>query len=180
MFRQLTRFTQICLAVILFSFVGFTNAATPTVGKTYFTKHNFKFEKGRHLTTNYWRGQLVPLNSTAKLISMGGKKMIIEVNGQKITFVNVAKHTQRTIEEIAGNLLSTKRTPISKKFANDIKFGTLRLGMSKKQAIQTRGYPPRHKTPSTESDLWVFWSSRFVQRSIAFANGKINRGRGLR
>ena len=178
MLRQLTRFTQICLAVVLVSFASLVNAA-PEVGKTYYTKHNFKFEKGRHVTTNYWRGELISLNSKAKVISMGGKKMVLEINGQNITILNVAKHSKKSLEQVADNLLSTKPVSLGKKFANDIKFGNLRLGMTKKQAIMTRGYPPAHKTPSTESNLWVYWSSKFIQLSLAFENGKISRGRGL-
>jgi len=180
MYRQLTRFTKICLTVILLSFVSLANAATPVVGNTYYTKHNFKFEKGRHVTTNYWRGQLISINSKAKVISMSGKKMVLEINGQNIGIVNVAKHSQKSLEQVASNLLSSKPVSIGKKFANDIKFGNLRLGMTKKQVLMTRGYPPAHKTPSTESNLWVYWSSKFVQHSLAFENGRISRGRGLR
>lgn len=180
MYKLLTRFIKICLAAILLSWVGLANAATPVIGKTYYTSHNFMFEKGRHITTNYWRGELVPINSKAKVISMSGKKMVLEINGQNITIVNVAKHSKKTLEEIADNLLSSKSASLGKKFANDIKFGNLRLGMTKKQVIMTRGYPPAHKTPSTESNLWTYWSSKFVQRSLAFKNGKVVKGRGLR
>lgn len=180
MYRQLAKLTTICVTLCLLSFSSLANAATPMVGNTYYTKHNFKFERGRHLTTNYWRGQLVSINSKARLISMSGKKMVIEIDGQKISLVNKRKHSQKSIKQIAENLLSSNPVSISGKFANDIKFGNLRLGMTKQEALMTRGYPPGHKTPSTESNFWVYWSSRFVQHSIAFENGKINAGRGLR
>ena len=180
MFRQLTRFTKICLTVTLFLFTNIANAATPEVGQTYYTQHNFKFERGRHLTTNYWRGEFVQLNSKAKVISITDKNMVLEINGRSITIRNIAKFSKRTIAEVAENLLSPDPVLIGNNFANDIKFGRLRYGMTKQEVIMTRGYPPGHKTFSTESDFWIYWSSRFVTHSLAFENGKLNEGRGLR
>jgi len=43
----------------------------------------------------------------------------------------------------------------------------------------TRGYPPRHKTPSLDGDTWVYWSSRFVHRTLVFQDGLLARGRSI-
>ena len=138
------------------------------------------FEKNRHVTTNYWRGQLVPVNSKVEVLSVDGKQMNLLFNGQTVTILNVAKHSQKTMDEIADNLLSESPVSISGKFTNDILAGQLRLGMSKEEVILTRGYPPAHKTYSTEANVWVYWSSRFVQRSLVFNNNKLTQGRGIR
>jgi len=169
----------IIAGVLLFSIVGTAQAQSRIVGQTYYTAYNFKMEKGRHVTTNYWRGELIPVGSPAKLVSMGGKTLVIEVNGRSIKIVNVRKHTRKTIEEVAELLLSQSQPWVGGQFASDIKAGNLRLGMSRKEALQTRGYPPAHKTPTLETRKWVYWSSKFIQRSIAFEGGVINRGRGL-
>ena len=47
-------------------------AVVPEIDKSYFTKHNFMFEKGRHVTTNYWRGELVPINSKVNVLAIDG------------------------------------------------------------------------------------------------------------
>ena len=180
MFRQLTRFTQICLAVTLLSLTSLANALTPEVGQTYYTQHNFKYERGRHLTTNYWRGELVPLNSKAKVVEMTDKKMVLDINGQYITIKNIAKHSRKIVAQVAENLLAPDPVLLEGNFVHDIKFGRLRYGMTKQEVIMARGYPPGHKTTSTESDFWIYWSSRFVTHSLAFENGKLNEGRGLR
>ena len=161
-------------------FAANAQAVIPQEGKTYFTKYNLKFEKGRHVTTNYWRGDLLPINSKVEVISMSGKRLIINWKGNQITILNVAKHSKKSIEEIADKLLSNKPVGLGKRYRKDIKFGVLRLGMTKKQVIKTRGYPPAHKTYSTEADRWTYWSSKFVQRSLLFENGRLVRGRGLR
>lgn len=167
------------LACIL-AFNNIANAALPEVGKTYFTKHNFMFEKGNHITTNYSRGELVPVNSEVQVKSIRGNKMVLTFNGQDITIENAAKYTKKSIEEVGDRLLSTTPVNVTGKFAKEIRFGEMRLGMTKDEVIMTRGYPPAHKTISTESDLWTYWSSRFVQLSIVFEDGKLVQGRGLR
>lgn len=177
MFSVKKIFTVIAVSLCLFSTSAF---AKVSVGKTYYTKYNFKHEKGRHITTNYWRGIFVPINSLAKVVAIGGDELVLEINDQTVTILNKRKHTQRSIEKIASELLSTNKSKISGKYSDAIESGELRLGMTKKQVIQSRGYPPRHKTPSNKASLWVYWSSRFVQLSLAFRGDRLTRGRGIR
>lgn len=167
-------------SLFLLSQTSVVSAAQPVVGKSYYTAYNLMFEKGRHITTNYWRGELLPINSLVKVVSISKKKMVLDYKGFEIAVVNVPKHTKKTIEEVADKLLSTSQVSLGKRFAKDIKYGEMRLGMTKSEVIKTRGYPPAHQTYSTESDRWTYWSSRFVQMSLVFENGKLTRGRGLR
>ena len=169
---------SVFLSLLFFSLTS--SAAIPVEGQTYFTKHNFMFEKKRHLTTNYWRGELVPINSQVEVVSIDKKTMVLKYEGRKITVLNVVKHTRKNIEEIADRMLSTTPVNTSGSYAKSMKFGEIRLGMTKDQVIKTRGYPPTHKTISTESDVWIYWSSRFVQRSLVFENNRLTQGRGLR
>ncbi len=156
-------------------------AATPIVGSTYFTKYNFKIEKERHLTTNYWRGEMIPINTPVVLKSIGAKEFTISIDGRLIVFKNVRKFTLRDPKVIAEELLSPSRLTIpgNAERRDDIESGTLRFGMTKQEVIMTRGYPPRHKTSSTKANRWVYWSSRFVQRTLVFRNNVLVEGRGL-
>jgi hypothetical protein len=52
--------------------------------------------------------------------------------------------------------------------------------MTKEQVLMTRGYPPRHRTPSLEGNRWVYWSSRVVQLTVVFDGDVLIEGRGLR
>ena len=152
------------------------------VGQQYYTQYNFWVEKETHVTTNYSRGELIPLNTAVTVESIGGKTMLLDVDGRKIMIENKQKFTQRGIETIAEEMLGRQKVSLSKYSTDrqaDLESGILRLGMSKEEAIMTRGYPPRHKTPSTKANNWVYWTSRFVQLTIVFENGKLTRGRGL-
>lgn len=181
--------TQALLIVTISIFSALTQAADilPKMvaveeGKQYYTRYNFKSEKNKHRTTNYWRGEITPINTKVTLKSLSKKKIVLDVDGKKITLSNVKKHTKKDTQQIASELLSPTKLPLNKlpkKFANDIKRGVLRLGMTKDQVLMTRGYPPQHRTPSTEDDLWVYWNSRFVIQSLAFTNGKLTQARGV-
>ncbi|MBX2848662.1 MAG: DUF2845 domain-containing protein [Acidiferrobacterales bacterium] len=161
-------------------FVSSSQAALPEVGNSYYTQHGFFFEKGKHITTNYGRGEFVPANSQVQVKSVKGKRMVLTYKGQDITIENAEKYTNKSITEVGDRMLSNTPVAIGGRFAKDIAMGVMRLGMTKDEVIQTRGYPPAHKTPSTDYDTWVYWSSRFVQLSLVFENGRLTQGRGLR
>ncbi len=177
---QLSKMIKVIGLITALCFATSAYAVVPQKGGTYFTQHNIFFEKGRHVTTNYSRGDLLPVNTKVKVIKIGSKKMTIKSKYGVVTLVNAKKHTKKTMEEVADRFLGLTPTKNSSKFSKDITYGEMRLGMTKKQVIMARGYPPAHKTYSTDSDRWVYWTSKFVQRSIIFENNRLVRGRGLR
>jgi len=155
---------------------------SPQPGNEYYTRYTFYYEREAFKSTNYRRGIMVPINTKAKLISLGSEEFLLEVKGQVIKVKNIQKYSGCSSEEFASKMLSSVPTNIDalgKRSAADIKSGTLRLGMNKEQAIMARGYPPVHETPSIEMDRWVYWSSRFVKRTIVFYDGILSEGRGL-
>jgi hypothetical protein len=156
----------------------------PVVGKDYFTRFTFHQEKNEYVTTNYSRGELIPINTPVKLVSMSGTKMVLKRldNNQEIKVDNEEKYTKQPIKGIAAMMLSADRTPLEKlpdEVANAVKNGDLRRGMTKELALMARGYPPAHETPSTDGDRWTYWSSRFVKLTVLFFNGRLSEGRGI-
>lgn len=152
------------------------------VGGEYYTRFTFYYERGTYKSTNYRRGTPVPINTPARLVSVGSKEFVINVRGENIKVENIPEYTGVSTPEFAAKMLSPEPTPIDgygKRMASDIRSGTLRLGMTKEQAILTRGYPPIHETPSLEGDRWVYWSSRFVKQTIVFYDGILSEGRGI-
>jgi len=156
----------------------------PVVGHDYFTRFSFDQEDGKYVTTNYARGSLIPINTSVKLLSMSGDKMVIKRldNGAEIKVENVKKYTLKTISEFARLMLAAEKTPVEKLapvLTNAILNGEMRKGMTKEQVLMARGYPPAHETPSVDSDRWVYWSSRFVKQTLLFSNGRLVEGRGI-
>lgn len=156
---------------------------TPVVGHTYYLRHCFKYEHGVSLATNYWRGTLVPINTKVKLVAKDGKMMVLRIGDlDEDVKIENTKFTRVGMDTIARRMLSP--TPISfDHFDRDtiaaIKNGILQLGMTREQVVMARGYPPAHKTPSLDLNIWKYWSSRFFTQTIVFHDGVLTRGRGI-
>ena len=55
-----------------------------------------------------------------------------------------------------------------------IKAGTVYTGMTKNGVLTALGYPPRHRTPSLESNSWIYWRNRFMTMAVNFdADGTV-------
>ena len=156
----------------------------PVVGQDYVTRFTFRHEKNEHVTTNYGRGVVVPINTPVKIVSMSGSLLVLKRGdtGQEIKVKNEEKYTKKNIKEMAALMLASDKTPIEQvpePFATAIRNGEMRKGMTKELVLMARGYPPAHETPSIEGDRWVYWSSRFVKQTIVFTDGRLTEGRGI-
>lgn len=157
---------------------------TPQAGETYYTRFTLHFERKSWPATNYARGTLVPINSEVKLISMSGSvvKLLLVDEGAEVSFKNIKKYTETDLNGFAQLLLSSEPTAIGEygeEIASYIREGELKLGMTKQQVVLTRGYPPKHVTDSLNQSRWVYWSSRFVKRTLVFDDDILSEGRGL-
>jgi len=153
-------------------------------GKDYFTRFSFHEEDQTYLTTNYGRGELVPINTPVHVVAISFRKIALKRldTGESLYIENVEKYSRRTIARIATDLLSSVKTPLDRlapPLVAAIETGEMRKGMTKEQVLMARGYPPGHETPSIDSDRWKYWSSRFITQTIVFTNGRLTQGRGI-
>ena len=152
------------------------------VGVEYFTRHSLRQEKNTWKSTNYGRGTLVPINTKVRVddITSSTIKLTIVASGAALKLSNIEKYTGGGIDVLAERTLSTEPTDLSGfEFQKDIKVGRLRKGMTKEEAILARGYPPVHRTYSTEDDRWIYQQNRFAVQTVVFADGKLVEGRDI-
>lgn len=156
----------------------------PQPGEEYYMRHCIWFERGDSEATNYARGALVPINTKVTLLAYGDDEFTIRIGttSQVVEIENEHKYTQKSISEIARNMLSKKEVSL-KRYDDDIaaaiRNGQMRLGMTKVQVLMARGWPPAHRTPTLEQDAWVYWPSRFITQTIVFKDGKLAEGRDI-
>jgi len=171
-----------------FSDQDFPSIAPPFVetvaGQEYFLRSSLHFDDGEYAGTNYARGQLVPINTPVKIDTIKSNSISLHRvdTGDKLEVKNVEKYTRKSMIEVARLLFAAEQTPLDRlptELADAIRRGELRKGMTKEQVLFTRGYPPAHETPSSESDRWVYWSSRFVKHTLVFSNNRLVDGRGI-
>ena len=153
-------------------------------GKEYYTRYTSKYDGDEHSATNYWVGDILPINTKVQLvkISKGGFTLKRLDSGAKIDVKNEEKYTKRGTVQLAKEMLAEQPTNIDlygKEMADAISTGTPRLGMTKTQVLLARGYPPSHETPSLDGANWKFWDNRWVTHLFVFDGNILREGRGL-
>ncbi|PTY01252.1 hypothetical protein [Opitutus sp. ER46] len=161
---------------------AFANSPVPVAGQDYYLRHCIWYEDGESSGTNYARGTLVAINTKVKLLSLDGKNIVLQADGMTVKVKNVPDYTKKDTAALAQRLLGAE--PVSFDGFDEatvaaIKAGKMKRGMTKEQVLMARGYPPAHKTPTLQSDRWMYWPSRFVIQTIVFADGVLTAGRGV-
>ena len=147
----------------------FAGRATDT---EYFTRYSLMYEKGKHYTTNYRVGVLLPANSKVTFVAGNNKRLKLRrENGTEVLIDNVAKHTGESMEQAFDKLLSP--TPLDlEQFTEDereaIALGQVRKGMSRDAVLTALGYPPVTGTPTLEQRTWKYWRSRWATFLVVF------------
>jgi len=143
------------------------------VGKIYYTKINIWYKYPDKIkSTNNIDGTFLSLGTKVKILEFdSGKVKFIDIaRDQFYTIIFVKKHTPMTSQELfnryfsENNIMDTNGefNKVTSKEQEGIKKGRIFPGMSKKAVLLTLGYPPNHKTPSLEGNIWLYWGRRVV------------------
>jgi hypothetical protein len=148
------------------------------IGSSYYTQFALKFEKASYSTANYRVGVLLPINSKVQLLEINNK--IIRVQVEKFAHELLIKHHKKytggdtvvAFNQIFGtSKVSLKQ--FSKKERAQIEKGGVVKGMRKKAVLAAIGPPPKHGTPSTKYDEWMYWESKWNRFLVRFKNDKV-------
>jgi hypothetical protein len=148
-------------------------------GNIYYTQVSLQYEKGRHLTTNYRKGVLVPINTKVQLDKITGDDIFLEIlpDHSKLRIENIEKHTGDSTVQAFSKLLNKNKLDLnrfSKTEREHILAGKVTKGMSKQAVLAAIGYPPITETPSLQMNEWTYWNSRFNRFIIGFNNDRIS------
>lgn len=181
------RFRCFFIAFVLVAFVAcskrLSESSLPAgvkTGDVYYAQVAFMYEKGRHLTTNYRRGILVPVNTQVQLQDITARDISLEIlpAHTPLRIENVQKHTHDSTSEAFAKLFGKKPLDLSRFSAlekENILAGKAAKTMSKKAVIAAMGYPPITETPGLDMDQWTYWNSRFDRFVVYFENDRVTR-----
>jgi hypothetical protein len=153
-------------------------------GKTHYTRTNIWYENPNDiLSTNYHRGAILPVGTKVSIHNIKNRRIQFtpDGSGQLFTLINVTKTSTITTEELFSKYFSTEPVGIgtgdyyqvTEADRENIKTGTIAIGMSKKAVLMAYGYPPTHKTPLLTSDIWYYWYARLHEVIVYFKDDKI-------
>jgi hypothetical protein len=148
-----------------------------TPGKTLYTQFSLFYEKNRHLTTNYRRGTLVPVNTAVEFVKAEGKNIeVVLPDGQKLKISNVVNFSGENLDGIFNRTFAAKPLNLSSFSTAEqkaIMAGEVVVGMCKAAVIAALGYPPKHKTASLDLNQWQYWQSRFDTIIVYFDKDRV-------
>jgi len=153
------------------------SVASEVEDEKFYLAYNVWFENlQRVYSINYSKGNFIPAGSeiSKPLFEAGFVNFHSTYIGApaKIQFMSKF-HVGMTGADFAGRLVTTETfdeltAGMTESEIEGIRSGRLMDGMSKKAVIMLYGYPPEHRTPSLESRIWTYWSSRFISFAVRF------------
>jgi hypothetical protein len=176
----------LCASILMtvFSFTSVSRAKVSSgtsvgaAGQTLYTQFTLYYERNCHVTTNYRKGILVPVNTQVKLVKSGKTEIVVTLpDGQELTIKNIPNFSGEGIDGIFKRTFAATPVNLSQFTETEkkaIMAGEVTTGMRKSAVIVAIGYPPKHKTPSLESNDWQYWQSRFDTFIVHFTNDKVS------
>jgi hypothetical protein len=154
------------------------------VRQVYFTKHNIWYKDPVAIkSTNYIDGTFIPLGTKVNITDLTNEeiKFTTVSKNRAYVIIYVRKHTPMSMQElfaryfVADDPLSqgTDFYNSTSKEQDQIKKGKIVVGMSKKAVVMALGYPPSHKTPDLEGDVWSYWGKRVIF-CVYFTDDKVS------
>ena len=147
-------------------------------GDKLYTQFSLYYEEDHHITTNYRKGVLVPVNTEVEFVKASRKRITVRIPSYDVTvhFENEEGYSGEKIDGIFKRTFGKAPVNISgftEAEQSSIKKGTVAVGMSKDAVVKAMGYPPKHKTPTLNMDQWRYWKNRFDTMLVFFDDGKV-------
>ena len=155
------------------------------VGRIYYTRVNIWYEYPDKISsTNYVVGTFIPLGTGVKILGVSRDGIRFTRPDRDISFaiLFVRKHNPISLRQLFdryfsdANVLGTHGEfhRLTAQEQESIVNGKVFVGMSKNAVLMSLGYPPAHRTPNLNSDIWLYWGRRVVF-SVCFQNDLISK-----
>ena len=121
--------------------------------------------------------EILPVNSAVDISitrqGFRGRALLIvdKKSGRQVYFEYNERNMGIPMEQYIDLISSTQKTPLDKLSAKDrkgIQEGRAFVGMTKAGVRMALGYPAKHRTPSLDSNEWVYWIDRWRTMVVHF------------
>lgn len=147
--------------------------------RSLFTCCNIHHEGDTVNDGNYSVGAILPFGSAATVTAMTGNSVTFTAGGMPLTLVQSYGTAQESGDQYFNKILVATDPHIRfNTFPKDVQSAItdarVERGMTKEQVLMSIGYPPTHRTASTDSNAWTYWQNRWVTYQVQFGeDGKV-------
>lgn len=174
----------LAIAVLAIALAACRTAVAPQVlnewqGRTLFTCCNIFHESAQVGDANYHVGAILPLGSPAAVQAMTSDSLTFRSGATDLTLVHSYGRAQESSQQYFDKILvatdpHTVFATYPKDVQSAIENGRVEVGMTKPQVLMSIGYPPTHRTASTDLNTWTYWQNHWVTYQIIFGDtGKV-------
>lgn len=158
-------------------------------GQLLYNKFNIhiQYKGASNITASYanWTGpfsghKIIPPN-TAFLVKTSGSGFSLKnkETGEQITYIFAEKHMAMDKKAYLEKIFSSDPVSLdglSELDLKGIKNGSALNGMTRKGVMIALGYPAAHRTPSLDTNEWIYWTNRFGTIAVLFDENGIVTG----
>lgn len=173
-------FVRACF-ITLIALLGICSVGAQDAPATQYLAHNIWYEDPADISSIFYKvGTRIPAGTEVQNVRIAeerGRPLVkfqVAESGLELTVHFLQKyHGDLTVEAFKDRFITTKDFESLTRNMNEtetqsIQEGVLRPGMSKEAVLASYGYPPEHKTPTLEKQVWTYWRNRFVTKEIYF------------
>jgi hypothetical protein len=159
-------------------------------GKTFHTRVNIWHDySGRIYSTNFHEGTMLPIGTKIRIAEIVHDNPLNRYvrfedgTGKSYVLIFQMRHERSVVTP--WHLFDhyfTFNDPLAEGGAfralspeeqENVRTGSVDIGMSKAAVIMAFGYPPGHKTPSLEHDAWIYWLNGKQTRTVRFEKDRV-------
>ena len=146
-----------------------------------YTSHNIWYEKPNNIKAiNYKKGKMLPAGTQVDMLGFGVRKRMpyFDFKPKNIDVVfrmycdrkfQLGLSIQQLFNQtITSDNFNTLTNGLTSEEIEAIKNGKVKKGMSKEATLISIGYPPRHRTNTTSSNIWVYWQDWHTTFTVKF------------
>jgi len=140
---------------------------------------NLHYENEDISDANYWVGKTIPAGTPVTIQKVTKDSVTFSAGDSRVTLTHQYGTKEETMSQYLGKVLVAEdpRTRIARyrpAVQRAIEHSKVERGMSREQVLASLGYPPTHRTPSTNDREWTYWYNRWVTYKVVFDDaGKV-------
>ena len=147
-----------------------------------FTCCNFHYDKDWISDANWGNLPMIPAGAKIRVLdySAWNHRAAVEIVGKPMRIGHDYGRAEEPLEAFVAKLVvksnpqaKVDRAPAKVKAA--IKAGHVVPGMTKEQVLIAVGYPPTHRTRSTDEGVWHYWASRAGRYEVHFKGNTVEK-----
>lgn len=130
---------------------------------------------------NYQKGKILPFGTEVVDVTYDDDSVsfVAKDTGTKFRIQLKKDYSMITIEQYIKSIFMVKNPAeielsIKPTVYEKITRGVVERGMTKKEVVIAYGPPIKHRTPSMESDTWIYYDSELKTKRIVFKHGVVS------